>query len=258
MLFFFASKCIDRLLLLWQMEHSRKLAELQDGGRRLQEDMAHAVALERTRTADALNELTRVTEQKTAALLQVKKVTFFNLSFVFNNYRVYFSHCNFVSQIEAEFGKFRTTQANTPEAQLQGEITHLTRMAAELERKLAAANQAKKRLAGQHFLSSAAQTQIVFNCRFAEQWKRALHELGKVKTREQEVTKAQLRKEQHELQHMRLQYELWLLLVAKKTYLCGGTGTWLERNATCTTAIKCGDDKAIEFYLGTKLVYFDR
>jgi hypothetical protein len=59
------------------MEHSRKLAELQDGGRRLQEDMAHAVALERTRTADALNELTRVTEQKTAALLQVKKVTFF-------------------------------------------------------------------------------------------------------------------------------------------------------------------------------------
>lgn len=41
---------------------------------------------------------------------------------------------------------------------------------------------------------------------YKQQWGRALKELARLKQREQEVARAQLRKQQQELEHMRLRY----------------------------------------------------
>lgn len=57
-----------------QLEHARTMTELQDASRRLQEDMAHAVALERSKTGDAMAAVQKVTEDKNAAEARAKKV----------------------------------------------------------------------------------------------------------------------------------------------------------------------------------------
>lgn len=131
------------------------MLELQDASRRLHQDLEHQISLERQKTQEAREIVERLQGEKRATEARYKK-------------------------LELDFSNFRNSQAQTPEAQLQGEITHLTRVVAELERRLSNATQAKQR--------------------YKEQWTRALHEIGRLKQSERDMARDHLRKEHTELQ----------------------------------------------------------
>ncbi|XP_071098431.1 centrosomal protein of 120 kDa-like [Haliotis cracherodii] len=87
---------------------------------------------------------------------------------------------------EKEFSIYKEQQNTKPEVQLQSEINLLTLEKVELERKLDAVSKSK--------------------VHYKQQWGRALKELARLKQREQDVARAQLKKQQQELEHMRLRY----------------------------------------------------
>ncbi|NXH03752.1 CE120 protein, partial [Loxia leucoptera] len=88
--------------------------------------------------------------------------------------------------LEKEFQQYKNQQSSKPEIQLQSEINLLTLEKVELERKLESATKSK--------------------LHYKQQWTRALKELARLKQREQENAMAHLKKQQQELEHMRLRY----------------------------------------------------
>ncbi|KAM6227548.1 centrosomal protein of 120 kDa isoform 1-T1 [Spheniscus humboldti] len=88
--------------------------------------------------------------------------------------------------LEKEFQQYKEQQSSKPEIQLQSEINLLTLEKVELERKLESATKSK--------------------LHYKQQWTRALKELARLKQREQENAMAHLKKQQQELEHMRLRY----------------------------------------------------
>ncbi|NWW48403.1 CE120 protein, partial [Pedionomus torquatus] len=88
--------------------------------------------------------------------------------------------------LEKEFQQYKEHQNSKPEIQLQSEINLLTLEKVELERKLESATKSK--------------------LHYKQQWTRALKELARLKQREQENAMAHLKKQQQELEHMRLRY----------------------------------------------------
>ncbi|KAG8456252.1 hypothetical protein GDO86_002153 [Hymenochirus boettgeri] len=88
--------------------------------------------------------------------------------------------------LEKEFQQYKEQQSSKPEIRLQSEINLLTLEKVELERRLESATKSK--------------------LHYKQQWGRALKELARVKQREQENAMARLRKQQQELEHMRLRY----------------------------------------------------
>ncbi|XP_050974099.1 centrosomal protein of 120 kDa [Labeo rohita] len=89
-------------------------------------------------------------------------------------------------QLEKEFLLYRDQQNVRPEIRLQSEINLLTLEKVELERKLESATKSK--------------------LHYKQQWGRALKELARFKQREQENAMTRLKKQQQELEHMRLRY----------------------------------------------------
>ncbi|XP_074527425.1 centrosomal protein of 120 kDa [Halichoeres trimaculatus] len=89
-------------------------------------------------------------------------------------------------QLEKEFHLYREQQSVRPEVRLQSEINLLTLEKVELERKLESTTKSK--------------------LHYKQQWGRALKELARFKQREQENAMTRLRKQQAELEAMRLRY----------------------------------------------------
>ncbi|XP_059160002.1 centrosomal protein of 120 kDa-like [Physella acuta] len=88
--------------------------------------------------------------------------------------------------LEKEFSLYKEQQTKTPEVRLQSEINLLNMEKLELERKLDAASKSK--------------------LHYKQQWGRALKEVARLKQKEQDLAKAQLLRQQQELEHMRLRY----------------------------------------------------
>ncbi|NWI90874.1 CE120 protein, partial [Pitta sordida] len=88
--------------------------------------------------------------------------------------------------LEKEFQQYKEQQSSKSEIQLQSEINLLTLEKVELERKLESATKSK--------------------LHYKQQWTRALKELARLKQREQENAMSHLKKQQQELEHMRLRY----------------------------------------------------
>uniref|UniRef100_A0A667WP00 Centrosomal protein 120 n=1 Tax=Myripristis murdjan TaxID=586833 RepID=A0A667WP00_9TELE len=89
-------------------------------------------------------------------------------------------------QLEKEFQLFREQQNIRPEIRLQSEINLLSLEKVELERKLESTTKSK--------------------LHYKQQWGRALRELARFKQREQENAMSRLKKQQAELEAMRLRY----------------------------------------------------
>ncbi|XP_072272132.1 centrosomal protein of 120 kDa [Pyxicephalus adspersus] len=87
---------------------------------------------------------------------------------------------------DKEFHQYKEQQSSKPEIRLQSEINLLTLEKVELERKLESATKSK--------------------LHYKQQWGRALKELARIKQREQENAMARLKKQQDELEQMRLRY----------------------------------------------------
>uniref|UniRef100_G3PJS6 C2 domain-containing protein n=1 Tax=Gasterosteus aculeatus aculeatus TaxID=481459 RepID=G3PJS6_GASAC len=139
-----------------QAEHDLAHRELQEAGRRLQQDCDHRVALERDKV--------RQVEEERVRLLQQARY----------------------KQLEKEFQLFREQQNVRPEFRLQSEVNLLTLEKVELERKLESTTKSK--------------------LHYKQQWGRALKELARFKQREQENAMTRLKKQQAELEAMRLRY----------------------------------------------------
>ncbi|XP_029475642.1 centrosomal protein of 120 kDa isoform X2 [Rhinatrema bivittatum] len=88
--------------------------------------------------------------------------------------------------LEKEFQQHKEQQSSKPEIRLQSEINFLTLEKVELERKLESSTKSK--------------------LHYKQQWGRALKELARLKQREQDNAMARLKKQQQELEHMRLRY----------------------------------------------------
>ncbi|XP_077416705.1 centrosomal protein of 120 kDa isoform X2 [Vanacampus margaritifer] len=93
---------------------------------------------------------------------------------------------NRYKQLEKDFHHFREQQSVKPEVRLQSEINILTLEKVELERKLESTTKSK--------------------LHYKQQWGRALKELARFKQREQENAMMRLKKQQAELDAMRLRY----------------------------------------------------
>ncbi|KAF5913499.1 hypothetical protein HPG69_017117 [Diceros bicornis minor] len=151
-------------------QRERNLQELQDSIRRAKEDCVHQVELERLKIKQLEEDKHRLHQQ---------------LNDAENKYKV----------LEKEFHQFKDQQSNKPEIRLQSEINLLTLEKVELERKLESATKSK--------------------LHYKQQWGRALKELARLKQgsglflsfkREQESQMARLKKQQEELEQMRLRY----------------------------------------------------
>ncbi|KAJ8285254.1 hypothetical protein GJAV_G00024690 [Gymnothorax javanicus] len=151
----------QRLQRDMRVEHEFSMRELQDSGRRLREDCAHQVELERSKVKQKEEECTRLQQQ-------IKDAE--------NKYK----------QLEKEFQQFREQQNSRPEFRLQSEINLLNLEKVELERKLESTTKSK--------------------LHYKQQWGRALKELARFKQREQENAMNRLKKQQQELEQMRLRY----------------------------------------------------
>ncbi|XP_061172082.1 centrosomal protein of 120 kDa-like isoform X1 [Saccostrea echinata] len=88
--------------------------------------------------------------------------------------------------LEKEFAVYKEQQNSKPEVRLQSEINLLTLEKVELERKIDALSKSK--------------------LHYKQQWGRALKELARLKQKEQASAKAELKRQQQELEHMRLRY----------------------------------------------------
>uniref|UniRef100_A0A3Q2Z032 Centrosomal protein 120 n=1 Tax=Hippocampus comes TaxID=109280 RepID=A0A3Q2Z032_HIPCM len=93
---------------------------------------------------------------------------------------------NRYKQLEKDFHHFREQQSVKPQARLQSEINILTLEKVELERKLESTTKSK--------------------LHYKQQWGRALKELARFKQREQENAVMRLKKQQAELDAVRLRY----------------------------------------------------
>ncbi|XP_049342117.1 centrosomal protein of 120 kDa isoform X1 [Astyanax mexicanus] len=151
----------QRLQREMRAEHEFSMRELQDSGRRLREDCAHQVELERSKVRQLEEDLARQQQQLTEAEKKYKL-------------------------LEKDFQQYRDQQNTRPEIRLQSELNLLRLEKGELERKLESTTKSK--------------------LHYKQQWGRALKELARFKQREQENAMIRLKKQQQELEHMRLRY----------------------------------------------------
>ncbi|MCJ8735046.1 hypothetical protein PDJAM_G00242260 [Pangasius djambal] len=151
----------QRLQREMRVEHEFSMRELQDSTRRLREDCAHQVELERSKVRQLEEDLARRQQQ----VIDAEK-----------KYKL----------LEKELQHYRDQQSTRPEIHLQSEINLLRLEKAELERKLESTTKSK--------------------LHYKQQWGRALKELARFKQREQENAMTRLKKQQQELEHMRLRY----------------------------------------------------
>jgi len=93
---------------------------------------------------------------------------------------------NALRQRDSDFRNLQDAQKGGAEAKMQSEINLLKLEKTELERKLDAIMKSK--------------------VHYKQQWGRALRELACIKKNEHEAAKAHLRKQEHELEHMKLRY----------------------------------------------------
>uniref|UniRef100_A0A673IJA7 Centrosomal protein of 120 kDa-like n=1 Tax=Sinocyclocheilus rhinocerous TaxID=307959 RepID=A0A673IJA7_9TELE len=108
----------QRLQRELRSEHEFSMRELQDSGRRLREDCAHQVELERSKVRQLEDLLAQQRQQVNTAENKCK-------------------------QLEKEFELYRDQQNVRPEVRLQSEINLLTLEKVELERKLESATKSK-------------------------------------------------------------------------------------------------------------------
>ncbi|XP_076859626.1 centrosomal protein of 120 kDa [Brachyhypopomus gauderio] len=108
----------QRLQREMRMEHEFSMRELQDSGRRLREDCAHQVELERSKVRQIEEDLARHQQQMLDAEKKYK-------------------------QLEKDFEQYRDQQNTRPEIRLQSEINLLRLEKAELERKLESTTKSK-------------------------------------------------------------------------------------------------------------------
>ena len=87
---------------------------------------------------------------------------------------------------EAEFARYRERESTRPDARMQAELNVLGVEKLDLEKKLAETSRAKSH--------------------YKEQWALALKEIAAIKGREEHNAKALLKKQQQELEHLRLRY----------------------------------------------------
>lgn len=87
---------------------------------------------------------------------------------------------------EAEFSRYKENENHRPEIKLQSEINMINLERADLERKLDMMTKAKTH--------------------YKEQWTRALQEIALIKKREEATAKSSLKKQQQELEHLRMRY----------------------------------------------------
>ncbi|XP_017324346.2 centrosomal protein of 120 kDa [Ictalurus punctatus] len=151
----------QRLQREMHVEHEFSMRELQDSTRRLREDCAHQVELERSKVRQLEEDLVKHQQQ----VIDAEK-----------KYKL----------LEKEFQHYRDQQNTRPEIHLQSEINLLRLEKAELERKFESTTKSK--------------------LHYKQQWGRALKELARFKQREQENAMTRLKKQQQELEHMRLRY----------------------------------------------------
>lgn len=90
------------------------------------------------------------------------------------------------SDKETEFMRYKERENGRPEVRLQSELNMLNLEKLELERKLDTMLKAKNH--------------------YKEQWSKALLEIGNIKKKEEACAKAALKKQQMELEHLRLRY----------------------------------------------------
>ncbi|KAM9545673.1 centrosomal protein of 120 kDa isoform 2-T2 [Salvelinus alpinus] len=152
---------MQRLQREMRAEHELSMSKLQESGRRLREDCAHQVDLERSRVRQLEEERSRQQQQ----MLDAE-----------NKYKL----------LEKEYQQFREQQSIRPEIRLQSEINLLSLEKVELERTLESTTKSK--------------------LHYKQQWGRALKELARFKQREQESAMTRLKKQQQELETMRLRY----------------------------------------------------
>lgn len=152
---------MQRLQREMRAEHELNMCKLQESGRRLREDCAHQVDLERSRVRQLEEERDRQQQQ----MLDAE-----------NKYKL----------LEKEYQQFREQQSIRPEIRLQSEINLLSLEKVELERTLESTTKSK--------------------LHYKQQWGRALKELARFKQREQESAMTRLKKQQQELETMRLRY----------------------------------------------------
>uniref|UniRef100_A0A4W5R5F5 Centrosomal protein of 120 kDa n=1 Tax=Hucho hucho TaxID=62062 RepID=A0A4W5R5F5_9TELE len=152
---------MQRLQREMRAEHELSMCKLQESGRRLREDCAHQVDLERSRVRQLEEERGRQQQQ----MLDAE-----------NKYKL----------LEKEYQQFREQQSIRPEIRLQSEINLLSLEKVELERTLESTTKSK--------------------LHYKQQWGRALKELARFKQREQESAMTRLKKQQQELETMRLRY----------------------------------------------------
>ncbi|XP_023857697.1 centrosomal protein of 120 kDa isoform X2 [Salvelinus sp. IW2-2015] len=152
---------MQRLQREMRAEHELSMSKLQESGRRLREDCAHQVDLERSRVRQLEEERGRQQQQ----MLDAE-----------NKYKL----------LEKEYQQFREQQSIRPEIRLQSEINLLSLEKVELERTLESTTKSK--------------------LHYKQQWGRALKELARFKQREQESAMTRLKKQQQELETMRLRY----------------------------------------------------
>lgn len=91
-----------------------------------------------------------------------------------------------LSDKEAEFVRYKERENGRPEIRLQSELNMMNLEKLELERKLDTMAKAKNH--------------------YKDQWSKALLEIGNIKKKEEACAKAALKKQQMELEHLRLRY----------------------------------------------------
>ncbi|XP_075035209.1 centrosomal protein of 120 kDa isoform X2 [Mixophyes fleayi] len=144
-----------------QLQCERSNQERQDSIRRIREDSAYQIELERLKAKQLDEDKLRLQQRLQEAEHKFKL-------------------------LDKEFQQYKEQQSSKPEIRLQSEINLLTLEKVEFERKLESATKSK--------------------LHYKQQWGRALKELARIKQREQENAMARLKKQQEELEQMRLAY----------------------------------------------------
>ena len=175
---------VARLRADLHRDYENKLLELREASKRVQEKADHQVQLQRyfisleTRKNETFNKikLLKILRSKCESLeeeISRQKRQILELERKF-------------SDKEAEFARYKEKENSRPEIRLQSELNMLNLEKIELERKLDAMSKAKNH--------------------YKEQWSKALLEMANIKKREEMAAKASLKKQQMELEHLRLRY----------------------------------------------------
>ncbi|KAM6930484.1 centrosomal protein of 120 kDa [Xenentodon cancila] len=164
-------------------KRERQLAEAEQQTQQLQRELRAEHELTQKELQDTSRRMQRECDHLVA--LERDKVRLMEEERVRLLQQISDSECRY-KRLEKEFQVFREQQNIRPEFRLQSEINLLTLEKVELERKLESTTKSK--------------------LHYKQQWGRALKELARFKQREQENAMTRLKKQQAELEAMRLRY----------------------------------------------------